>query len=456
MGAAIKASLAAAVCAAALAVLVAPAAGATSTVAIKGGKAPGPKRYDRVFVTKIGPKRADRVVVLVPGFVGAAGDFTLLARDLVDRIPDLQVWAFDRRSQAFEDTSTFVRVLEGQASPDEALDYYLGWIADPSIQPHYQPLEDEAVPFVREWGLDVALKDLRAVVRKAGARGREVVLGGHSLGASTTAAYASWDFGGRPGYRDLEGIVLIDGGLLGTFSSLNRAQAIEALAELEGASPFVDLLGIGLPWAAGVFAELGGLYAKLDPTGPSALQEFPLLPPEFRPPVPATNRGALGYAFDAGTSPDSLELIHVRAGRLAASGDPRDWEDGEVTPIARVADTFGQEPANGAEWYFPRRLQIDVDGANELRRNRVTKFLGLKTWHLSDVDVPLYAFQTSLTGGAVLLGAERFVRRSAVRKREAELVDRSATTSHLDPLTAAPETNDFLDTVVPFLKRAFR
>jgi len=456
MGAAIKAGLATAVSTAALALLVAAASAATSTVPIKGGKAPGPKQYDRVFVTKVGPEGADRVLVLVPGFVGGAGDFTLLAQDLVDRIPDLQVWAFDRRTQPFEDTSVFTQALQGQASADDALDYYLGWILDPSIQPHYQALDGDTVPFVREWGLDVALRDLHSVVRKAGKGGREVVLGGHSLGASTTAAYATWDFGGRPGYRDLEGIVLIDGGLLGSFDSLNRSQAEEALAELEQGSPFVDLLGIGLPWAAGVFAELGGLAAKLDPTGPSALQQFPLLPAEFKPPVPATNRGALGYAFDSDTSPDLLELIHVRAGQLAASGDPRDWEDGEVTPIARVAETFGQEPANGVEWYFPRRLQIDVDGANELRRNPVTKFLGLKTWHLRDVNVPLYAFQTSLTDGNVLQAAERFVKRSSVRSKEAVLVDRSSTTSHLDPLTAAPETNDFLDTVVPFLEDSFR
>src|SRR3990170_907641 len=180
MGAAIKAGVAAAVSVAALLLAVAPASAATSTVAIKGGKAPGPKQYDRVFVTKFGSKRADHVLVLVPGFVGGAGDFTLLARDLVDRIPDLQVWAFDRRTQPFEDTSKFVQVLEGEASPDEALDYYLGWIADPSIQPHYQPLDEDTVPFVREWGLDVALKDLRNVVRKASRRRREVVLGGHS------------------------------------------------------------------------------------------------------------------------------------------------------------------------------------------------------------------------------------------------------------------------------------
>ena len=38
-------------------------------------------------------------------------------------------------------------------------------------------------------------------------------LGGHSAGASTAVAYAAWDFAGRPGFRDLSGLVLIDGGL---------------------------------------------------------------------------------------------------------------------------------------------------------------------------------------------------------------------------------------------------
>ncbi len=35
-------------------------------------------------------------------------------------------------------------------------------------------------------------------------------------------------------------------------------------------------------------------------------------------------------------------------------------------------------------------------------------------------------------------------------------MDRGATTSHLDPLTAVQATNDFLKTVVPFLRRAGR
>ena len=41
---------------------------------------------------------------------------------------------------------------------------------------------------------------------------------------------------------------------------------------------------------------------------------FPLLPPEFKPPFTVTNEALLGYAFDATTSPKALELIQVRAG----------------------------------------------------------------------------------------------------------------------------------------------
>ena len=455
----IRAGIAAICAAAALALAAAPATAgvAEQTVEIEGAKAPGPKAYDKVFVTKFGPRNADRVLVLVPGTIAGAGNFTLIARELVERVSDLQVWALDRRSQALEDTSMFEDALAGRASADEAFDYYLGWLLDPSLQPHYQPLDEAQFGFVREWGLEVAIRDLHQVVANANKRGREVVLGGHSLGASTAVAYAAWDFGRRPGYRDVDGLALIDGGLLGTFNGSNRIEAEQDLAELEQGSPFTDLLGIGLPWTAGVFVEAGGVYAKLDPTGPSAVQQFPLLPPQFNPGFDVTNRALLGYALDSETSPPERSLIHARAGGLAPSGDPRDWEDREeVSSVANLADTFGQEPVNGVEWYYPARLNIDVDGADKLKRNRATKLLGLRTWHASQIKLPLYAIETSLAGADVLEGARRLVKRSRVRSRETTLVDASATHSHLDPLTARPEVSDFLRTVVPFLDRAFR
>jgi hypothetical protein len=291
---------------------------------------------------------------------------------------------------------------------------------------------------------------VRRVVLSARRQGKRVILGGHSLGASMTAAYASWDFDGHPGYKDLDGLVLIDGGLLGSFSTPDLAATKKAIKALDTNGPFVDLLGLGLPWAAGVFAESGAVAALKEPTALSTAQSFPLLPAAFKPPIPATNRGLLGYALDASTSPQALALIHVRAGMLGPNGD---WVDGEVTPIERVAQTFGQEPANATEWYFPAKLSIDVDAVNALTRNAQSDDLKLRPWHRRAVDLPLYALQTDLTHGHVLRGARRLIAGSKIPRGRSVLVDASASESHLDPLTAAPARNRFLQTVVPFLRK---
>src|SRR3954447_7383069 len=444
--------LAAALCAASLA--AAPtASGAEVQTTITGWThAPGPRTYDKLAVTKFGPASAKTVLVLVPGTNGGRGDFTLTARELVKDVKGLQVWAVDRRSQALEDTKVFADALAGTVTPKAMFDYYAGWIADPSITPHYQPPDPATLRFAADWGLRVQLEDVRAVVGQARAAGRRVILGGHSLGASVAVAYASWDFAGRPGYKDLDGVVLIDGGLRGSFDSADLAQAKKRLAAIRK-QPFLDLLGLGLPWVTGILSESAAILALKDPAGPSVGQAFPLLPAQFKPPVPATNRGELGFAFDATTSPKALGLIQVNAGRLASSGDPRDWVNGQVTPLERLARTFGSEPANAIEWYFPTKLRIDVDAVSPLKRTPATRYLGLRPYHRAEVDLPLYAMQTRLTHGRVLRGARAFVRTSRSPRSQAVYVDASRTMSHLDPLTAAPARNDFLKTVVPFLRR---
>jgi hypothetical protein len=427
--------------AALVAAALASTAAAEPYVPIAGYRAPGtPARYDRVFVTKTGPASAHRVLVLVPGYLGGAGDFTLIARELVRRVPGLQVWALDRRSNAFEDVSRF----RPGTSLQTANDYYLGL--------HHRQVDGARdAPFTRGWGLRVALEDLRRVVLAARAGGRrEVILGGHSLGASTTLAYASWDFAGHPGYRDVKGLVLIDGGLLGTFAHSNLTAARRRLAAIQSGDPFESILRGLPPWAGGVFLEIGAMYARQEPNVASPLQDSPLLPAFLRPRVRVTNEGLLGYDLDQSTGPAALALVRFRAGMLAPSGDPRPWRAGEVTPIQNVARTFWQEPGNGVEWYFPKRLRLDVDGVSDLRPSPVTRLLGLRPFHTAQVDIPLYAIQTDLTRGRVLAGARRFVARSRVPR--STLVDWSRQSSHLDPLVAAPARNRFLATVVPFLR----
>jgi hypothetical protein len=420
----------------------APAGAIDRYAPMKVPPAPGPAKYDRVWVQQLGPSNATQVLVLVPGTQGGAGGITPVARDIVRRVPRTQVWIVDRRQQAFEDASVF-----RHRDPDEALDYYLGF--------KYRRVLGKDARFVSEWGLAVQLRDLRAVVRRASAGGRrKVILGGHSAGASTAVAYAAWDFAGHPGYREIDGLVLIDGGLLGSFAEANAKRARRELAEIRKGDVFLDLLGIGLPEIAGIFAQVGALYAYERPDAPSGLQTFPLLPAEFKPPFVVTNEGLFGYAFDATTSPKALELIHVRAGELAASGDPRPWQDGELTPIRRFAQAYASNDPNATEWYYPRRLLLDIDAAEDVRQNAAARIVGLRLLHGRDIDVPLYAFSTSLTRGAVARGARRLARMSRGIPRNVIVDDRGS--SHLDPLSAAPGTNRFLKTVVPFLKRSAR
>jgi len=400
---------------------------------------PGPAKYDRVFVEKLLPpdRPATSVLVLVPGTNGGAGGVLPVARDIVQRVPRMQVWIVDRREQAFEDTSVFKT-----GDPQAAQDHYLGF--------QYKGVRGEDAKFAANWGLKLQLSDLRSVVRRAGADGRRVILGGHSAGASTAVAYAAWDFAGRAGHRDIDGLVLIDGGLLGSFDSANLARAKRELADIRSGDVFYDVLDLGIPEIGPIFTEVAALWASKLPDQPSVLQEYPLLPASVNPPVRVTNEALFGYAFDETTSPKALSIIHIRAGRLAAKGSPRGWADGELTPLSRMTRAWAAESPNATEWYYPRRLLLDIDAASRLRQTAAARYLGLRLKHGAGIDVPLYAYSTDMTRGRVARGARRLVRRSKIGISRV-VDDRSA--AHLDPLSAPPGRNRFLKTVVPFLRR---
>jgi len=411
------------------------------------------------MVRRFGSPNASKVLVLVPGDLAGAADFNIVGPYLAAHVPGLQVWAEMRREGALEDNSVLLKALHGTATLQDAFNYYLGWLDNPAISPHYQPLNAKQYGFVDQWGLNVAMEDLHAVILKARDHGhRTVILGGHSLGGAEAAIYPTWDFGGRGGYQDIAGIVGIDGGALGgvggnpaSITTVPQAQA--ALQTLVTKGPWQDLLGLGLPWVTGPFAELGALNALKDPNGPSIQQQFPLLPAAFKPSVPATNLAQLGYAFDASTSPAALALIHVHSGHLAASGTPRGWVNDGPTPAQNIALAFSQEPLGPVDWYFPERLGIDVGAAGELQETPAAQYLGLHLAHLHQVNVPLYVIQTSLggTNNAVANGAKLYQQESKIPR--VTIVNRASTYSHLDPLLAAPAHNAFLQTVVPWLMR---
>ena len=384
-----------------------------------GGEAAGGQGRVTVF----GPSDATRVLVLVPGLGGGAGAFSLIGPELVGRVPNLQVWAADRPGDALEDRLGFAT-----GEPGSAYKYYFERLALGSRT--FDPNAAQKHPEARSWGLQWALADLRRVVQRARAGGREVFLGGHSIGAATAVTYAAWDFAGRPGHRDLAGLVLVDGGQLGTFGAPNVQEAKKELAKARAApTPFEDSLGLGAPWVFGVLAQLSAWYASWAPDAPSAIAASPLVPPELRPPGSPTNAGF--FAFAAGS-------VGIQVDRCGP---------------ARAAALVGAPEPNTLDWYFPTRLRIDLLGAASLERDPVTRFLGYgsRLRHLRTIDLPIYAFETRDIPDTIA-GAKALIAASASPPGRAALVH-DRTMRHSTPLCAPWGRSPFLRTLAAWLRK---
>jgi hypothetical protein len=431
----------------------AAAARAEKIVTLPGFAAPGtPAKYNKVRVVQEGPSSARHVLVLEPGTSAGAGYLVPDARDLVKALPGWQVWLVERRENLLEDHSMLDRAMAGTATGQQLFDYYLGWIGNPAITSHFQPPTTEQTTFARRWGMNVAIQDLHRVVTAARRGGRTVVLGGHSLGGSITSAYATWDFHGRAGAKDLAGLVFIDGGSGG--APVTPAAARKSVADLGTGSPFLDLAGNGVVWTAGAFAAVGSTLAIREPDQPSILQQWNLFPASLKPPVLATNRAGFGYALDSKTGPANLRLVQAHIGHLADAGDPRGWVDAGFASVDRSARALNGIPgSDGTAWFHPRRLSIDAGAVAGGVANPAQQVLGVHATHGRDVKLPMYAIETSLGKGRVLKATRALAARSHVPSSRLTLVDRSTVYSHCDPIFDDASKSDFLKTVEPFLRR---
>ena len=309
--------------------------------------------------------------------------------------------------------------------------------------------------YAKQWGMNVAIEDLRRVVRRAEKLGGKVVVGGHSLGGTITTAYATWDFHGRAGADGLAGLVFIDGGSGPT--PVTKAAATKRLADLDAGSPWLSSVasprrsrGCSTPPERSACSGI--------PTSPSLAQASGLLPAGLVPPVPVTNAGLYGYALDTETSPRSLAAAQSHLGRLASSGDPRGWDDGgELTPLRRIADAFGGrglQGLDGTAWYHPLRLTIDAGAVAAGNANPAQQVLDVHATRGDDLprNLRIYAFAAALGGTRVLDAAKTLAKQSRLPANRLTLVDRHSTYAHNDPVTAEPSRNEFLKQLVPFLK----
>ena len=390
-------------------------------------------------VLKIGNVGASRVLVMVGGREGGAGALRSFGRDLAEAAPDLQVWSVDRREQNLADLSGFAK------GPQEATDYYLGG--------RYRTPADPAA--AAGWGLAVLVHDLREIVRAAADGGRrQVVLGGISVGANAVLNYAAWDFDGAPGYGDLAGLVLADGGVYDAYSgagmefglTLEAAKGWRAQIEQSGAvfeTATSEATGLGdLPESAAIWLQLTALHALADPHGVSAL--VPHLPEGVRPSGQVTNMGLFGRLLDAA---DRHPSYSVHAGLPTDDGD---WADGGPTSLSAVAEAFAGPEPGAWVWYTLNRVMLDYVATIDFTQSEITDYLGLPIRHTTDIDVPLYAFQSGLTGGTVGQAAKRVAASSKIGEAT---VHSDFDLSHQDLMYARWADNKFLQTLAEWASR---
>ncbi len=445
-----------------IALLAFAASASSASAALKvswmhGVSAPGtPAKFDKVGVIKVGPRNAKNVLVLEPGTSAGSAYFVPLAKWIVAKTRGWQVWSVERRENLLEDQSVLNRAKQGKVSSKGLFDYYLGWLADPSIKHHIRPVPDSSVGFARRWGLNVAIGDLHRVIEAAKRLGGKVVLGGHSLGGSVVTAYATWDFHGKPGADDLAGLLYDDGG---SFRAPVTAQtAASELQSLQKSSPWLSFSGIPAP-DLGLFSATGSTGALIDPNAPSIGQAFPLLPASLKPPIPVTNLALFGYDTDPKTS-KLVFAAQAHVGQLAASGNPRGWDRaGAITPLSRWASMLsgtGLTNVDGSEWYFPMRLTIDTGAIGNGVANPAQRVLDVKATHGRDLPKSLRIYAFGAYGGAAITdAATALAKQSHIPSSHLVLANFQRTYAHNDPAAAYPK-NAFFARLVPFLKKIGR
>jgi pimeloyl-ACP methyl ester carboxylesterase len=393
----------------------------------------------------IAPAEVRKVLVLMPGFLGGAGNFDYLARRVLERSGGrTAVWAVDRRSNALED-HTGLDAAEARRDPDIAKRYYFGG-EELNGRTFAGFVRGSQARYVSEWGLKVHVEDLDALISAAMARypGAAVFLGGHSLGASIVPIYAAWDFGTHAGFERLSGLILLEGapnpaaatpsrqayessGIGGGFgrSSLQAIRGGNAITTLE---PFVttDLFVTAEILAMRAHSSFGTAN-QLSPDADLYTGFLGLLFGLTEVPA-ATNRAVLGFGFDNDFQPLSFARVSIGSATGGPIGDnpnaaflealvgasgtllapisataTYDWQ-GAATDAPNLSDPTDLDdfaamlfrgPSNFIEWYFPARISLDASITNMLNvqpsgdwRKEV---YGLAVTENARVDVPVFA-----------------------------------------------------------------
>ncbi|MBL1079706.1 hypothetical protein JK358_35410 [Nocardia sp. 2] len=163
------------------------------------------------------PVTADLVLSLQPGNTGGPSSFDPLARNLIAALRrsgvNCEVWAMARRGQPLTDP-TGMRAAVAAGDHRVAVDYYYrGRALGGRTYTGWLPMRRQR--FLRDYGLAQVLRDWHTIhsleLPDPAQRARQLVIGGHSLGGPLSNFYCQWDFPSGPGYREVAGVIGLDG-----------------------------------------------------------------------------------------------------------------------------------------------------------------------------------------------------------------------------------------------------
>jgi len=380
-----------------------------------------------IYVRFYRPGRAvtpKAIVILIPDEDAGSGSFRLMANEIV-RLSQgrFEVWAIDRRSNLLEDLRPMVKA-ENDKSVDASVEAFRAYMSDPAGRGGFIANNPKLLSgFMSEWGLDVHLRDIKAVVEQARKATPNVFMGGHAFGAAMTQMFAAYSFGDTEGYKLLKGMILIEGSadpktveavIPGVSAPISDEIYLNGNKQLAGLNQL--RAGTTPPFIAGNFSravmyqmiQIAAQITLLEPGG-TTLQK--IMPPLAR--IPATNAAAIGLFLDddfqempiARVSMGFLEpppglsfkdaVSRVKDDPTGAnptglwspkrleSGQLFRWVDGssvsrlapELKPEVSTVDSAMRqclminagnnmktslEDANSEEWYFPSRLRTDI------------------------------------------------------------------------------------------------
>jgi len=402
------------------------------------------------------PAQLKAILILMPGLFGGAGDFDEMARTIVQMGKgDIEVWTVDRRSVLLNDF-TGIQAAWNKKDPSLAIGYYFsGASIDGKTYAGMPPTT--SVSYMSEWGLDMTLRDLNTIISLIPRQYRKtnVFLGGHSLGAWIAQEYAGYEFSDpvtspEPGYDNIAGVVLLDGGGSGIMQPMTASQYISGsgipmtISGMNFTMPSLDqirqdpsnVMVVGLIGSAMgslgaavesmflnmfTFVQIEGMYALLEPDQLSPMLQIPqfsliatalLGNTQFK----ATNQAMLGFAMDRNFNPISIMSATLGSpnGPLTSTpsmffpgitvSEPTDkgtmtytWNSqNHITSITDLAAVLSNTYTTMSERYFPTRLLLDTMAlGGDYGPTQTTDWRyqqGMHVLYTPEMDAPVIAF----------------------------------------------------------------